>query len=195
MSYKRKRDSEEISITLPLNEMIMLLVSAKLLNEFVEAIEVEYHDTQEIDISELVDKLLDSLPPEVDEMTTNMTEDILNSIYGAELNISDLENDNYSYPMYTIEEKVPVIKKAVRERRAIHIEYYSMAKEEVKKHNIYPYGMRKHGQFHLLVGHSTELSEIQVFRVDRIKSLAITDEKFKKPQDFNIESYLSKEYQ
>lgn len=196
MSYKKQeRNDERFFIDLPLDETIVLLVGAKLLNELVEAIEIEYSGPSEVVIGNIVKKLMNLLPDDIDEMTTNITQDILNSFFSADVHISDIEDDDYSYPMYNIDEKLPVIKKAVKECFALDIEYYYLEKEEVKKPHIYPYGMQKHGTFQLLVAYCPLVYEIKVFRVDRIKSVAINEEKFQRPENFDIESYLHLTYQ
>jgi len=196
MPYKKKEAPDErVFIDLPLNETVVLLVGAKLLNELVEAIEIEYPEPSELVINDIVKKLLNILPDDVDEMTNNITQDILNSFFSADVHISDLEDDDYSYPMYSIDEKLPLIKKAVKDSHAIDIEYYYMEKEEVQKQHIYPYGMQKQGPFHLLVAYCPAVHEIKVFRIDRIKSLAADTEKFQRPENFNIESYIHLTYQ
>lgn len=192
---KKKSKNKKFSLKLSQNELTILLIGVKLLNEMIETVEIELDlEKEEFEVEDLIYKISELLPDEVIKSVEQATENIVDNFDNYPIvQISDLDNNDYSYPMYTVEEKLPLIKKAISENKALEIEYYSMEREDVNKRKIYPYGMKQMMNLYLLVAYCNWRQAIRVFRVDRIKSIKDTNEKFIKPDDFDIDKYLTGE--
>ena len=181
---KKKRP---ISLDLSENEVVAILLAVKLLNELVETLQIG-EDKQE----DLVPEVMERLEKMVDEKTSQITDEILHELLdgiGMEFQVSDLEDNDYSYPMYTIAERLPAIEKALSRSSSLDIEYYSMEREEVTERRVDPYALYPQGDLIYLVAFCHLRDEIRVFRVDRIKSLKLSRRKFKRPADLDLESF------
>lgn len=77
------------------------------------------------------------------------------------------------------EDVIPALMEACEERRVVDMEYYSYGRDELTRRRVHPYSMEfvmGHWYLHAWDGLS---GEMRVFRVDRIKELRVTGERFK----------------
>lgn len=87
------------------------------------------------------------------------------------------------------ESKIEALCRAARDCRVVRMEYDSAASEKVSFRCVDPYHvLLKEGAWYL-VGYCHERKELRTFRVDRILSLALTEDSFAEP-DFDIEDYF-----
>ncbi|PYS80603.1 MAG: hypothetical protein DMF67_19870 [Acidobacteria bacterium] len=82
---------------------------------------------------------------------------------------------------------------AAVERRRIRMRYYTLATDTVAERTVEPYSVYfdPDGATLKLIGYDYHRCKILPFAVDHIRSLRETDEKFERPADFDLQSYLS----
>ncbi|KAB2897480.1 MAG: WYL domain-containing protein [Kofleriaceae bacterium] len=78
---------------------------------------------------------------------------------------------------------------AARRNATIEIAYVSASRHAAQKRRIDPYGIVHHAGEWYVVGHCHTRGDVRTFRIDRISSLAETDERFQAPADFDLEAY------
>jgi len=81
------------------------------------------------------------------------------------------------------------IEKAIRDKKAVTIDYLSL-KNEKSKRKINPYALafRRHAWY--LIGYCNLRKEIRTFRLGRIENLKIKNERIEIPDDFSVEDYF-----
>lgn len=185
-------DPTNLPLRLSLDEAVLLMVGLKLLDEMVEAIEIN-GSPQDALMSGLMGKLQGALPGDLLEMTDQIVEDIVT----ATLNdgeSSDLDamtaDSSYGLPMYAIEGVMPVIEQAIKEERSLDVSYYSMSREEFSVRRIDPYGVKRVGDLHWLIAYCHLREDRRVFRIDRFKTATMSEAGFTPPADFHIGEYF-----
>jgi predicted DNA-binding transcriptional regulator YafY len=86
------------------------------------------------------------------------------------------------------------INKAVIDSRVIDIVYYTMSRKKETRRKVEPYKLWFLDGTFYLIGHCKWIKEIRVFAVDRIKMLALTDEIFEVPDDFDIDDFMGNSF-
>jgi predicted DNA-binding transcriptional regulator YafY len=141
--------------------------------------------------------LLSKLEGLIGEKHSHLVDDILEELINSflpEVPIRDVAVTDYSYPMYSIDDKLPLINKALEQRSVLKVEYYSMDREEVTVRHIEPYFLEKRYNYYILIAYCRWREDIRLFRVDRIKSVALTDDAFLMPSNFQAEEYSNDEH-
>jgi proteasome accessory factor C len=86
-------------------------------------------------------------------------------------------------------QRLPLLHQALNEGREIEIEYYTQRRRALSQRRVRPYGLIDHlGQIYLIGRDSLRGRELS-FRVDRIRSVQLTDKRFEKPRGFNAQRY------
>lgn len=183
-------DSAPIPLRLSLDEAVLLLVGVKLLDQMVEAIEIN-GVAQEALMDTLIGKFQDVLSDDLAEMADRIVEDIIST---TQLDESDLDamtaDSSYELPMYAVEGVMPVIEQAIAEHRSLEVSYFSMTREEFSHRRIDPYGLKIMGGLHWLIAHCHLRGDRRVFRIDRFRSAALTDLNFEAPSNFQVGEYF-----
>jgi len=96
------------------------------------------------------------------------------------------------YPWGNIFEE---INRAILEQTTIEITYDSYSSHTVSVRRVNPYHMMFREGCWYLVGYCHSREEIRIFRIDRIKALALTDESFQLPGDFSLQEYFKDSWQ
>lgn len=96
-----------------------------------------------------------------------------------------MREETFNYPMYSVKEKIPVLEKALMDHRAVRTNYYSTARETVDTINLNPLVLLQEDGMWLIVAYCHEKDDIFIFRVDRIKDVFETQQKFETPRNFN----------
>ncbi|MEB3299962.1 MAG: WYL domain-containing protein [Candidatus Sericytochromatia bacterium] len=177
-------------LRLNLDEAVILLIGVRLLGEMVETIEINGRSQERL-IPALIDKLAGVVPQELQRITGEIIEEILVSHWDEGGRPSQDDEDDFPGPMYAIERTLPVLMDAISAGRTVAVDYYSMASEDVGKVHLDPYGIKQVGDLYWVVAYAHERGERSVFRVDRIKSLAVTDRTFDKPDSFRIDEFFA----
>ncbi len=89
-------------------------------------------------------------------------------------------------------EKFDSLRAAIREKMKVVMEYYSVTRGKMTKRKVSPYAIVEHGGDWYLAGDCHLRRRELLFRLDRIKSVETTDEKFSFPRRFKPAKYRRK---
>lgn len=81
-------------------------------------------------------------------------------------------------------EHLETLKKAIEEKKCVQIEYHSFNNDEMTKREFEPYLLEIYEGCWHVVGYCRLRKKIREFRVSRIKSIALTEEFFERPENF-----------
>ncbi len=98
---------------------------------------------------------------------------------------SFLADETFSYPMYSIEDKLPILEKALLKHLAVKVNYYCIEREVVDSVKIDPLVLLQQDGLWLAVAYCHERDDILIFRVDRMKDVAETAHRFETPRNIN----------
>lgn len=88
-----------------------------------------------------------------------------------------------------LQERIRTIEQAMAQRREIQVEYYTASRDTMTERPVRPYAIIEHqGQWYLVAFCKLRNRELP-FRIDRIRSVRLTDESFVVPESFDIETY------
>ena len=79
---------------------------------------------------------------------------------------------------------------AVRLDERTEMDYYSFSRDETTRRTVDPYHLVFKDGFWYLVAYCHTRGEVRLFRIDRIRRLRLTGEKFQSPHDFTLDAYL-----
>jgi proteasome accessory factor C len=82
-------------------------------------------------------------------------------------------------------EHMEALQRALSAQRRVHLEYRSASRGELSDRDVDPWGLIAAMGHWYLVGHDHLSGEERMFRVDRIKEVAVTDEAASVPEDFD----------
>lgn len=91
--------------------------------------------------------------------------------------------------MYATDETLPILENAMINHLSVRAQYYSFARESVDTITLNPLVIIKEQDNWRMVAFCHELSEILLFRVDRIKEIIETAQTFEAPKDVSQISY------
>jgi predicted DNA-binding transcriptional regulator YafY len=87
------------------------------------------------------------------------------------------------------------LRRGVRELRRVHLDYQSSNRPEVITRKLDPYGLVHRMGWWYVVGYCHLRQAVRLFRIDRIRELALTDETFTPPTSFDVRQYMETEFQ
>jgi predicted DNA-binding transcriptional regulator YafY len=87
------------------------------------------------------------------------------------------------------------LRRSVRERRQVNMVYRSSSHPEPRLRQLDPYAMVYRWGWWYVIGYCHLREAVRSFRVDRIVNLALSDQVFQPPVDFDIQKYLAAETQ
>ena len=183
-------DAAPSPLRLNLDEAVILLIGVRLLGEMVETIEINGRSQERL-IPALIDKLAGVVPQELQRITGEIVEEILVSHWDDGARQAQDDESEFPGPMYDIERTLPTLLEAISQGRTVEVAYYSMASEEVGVLHLDPFGIKQVGDLYWVVAYAHDRGERTVFRVDRIKSLSMTDKTFDKPDSFRIDEFFA----
>ncbi|MCW5822510.1 MAG: WYL domain-containing protein [Cyanobacteria bacterium TGS_CYA1] len=93
-----------------------------------------------------------------------------------------LREASFVYPMYSVDDKLPVLEKSLLRHLSLEAQYYSVSRETVDKITIDPLVLLQENGIWLLVAYCHQKRDILLFRVDRVKDLHETNREFKTAQ-------------
>ena len=85
------------------------------------------------------------------------------------------------------------LRRAARERRRMTVVYRGLSQPEPLRRNFDPYALVHRWGWWYAIGYCHLRQALRSFRVDRIVELALLDETFEAPADFDIRAYLASE--
>jgi predicted DNA-binding transcriptional regulator YafY len=92
-------------------------------------------------------------------------------------------------------EILDAISKSVSGHNPIEMDYYVLARDEVTKRKVDPYGLTFRFGTWYIIGHCHLRRDVRTFAVDRIRRMRVLNEHFKYPADFDLEGYLERGWQ
>jgi hypothetical protein len=96
-----------------------------------------------------------------------------------------LADQTFAYPMYAIEEKLPVLEKSLVKHKTTQVNYYCIERETVDPVTIDPLVLLQEEGIWLVVAYCHERDDILIFRADRMKDVKETTSQFQTPKDIN----------
>ncbi len=196
---------DKFSLKLSQEEGILLLTSARLLDKLVAGVTIHAKERDEL-IREIIDKLSLAVSPELASMSDELANAIVESVLGcddhdeddlcthaaiAEFVEASPDSNSFNYPMYTVEEKLPILEKALVEHLSVAAKYYSFARESIDTLILNPLTIKREEGLWKMIAYCHELDEVLIFRVDRIKELTKTAKRFQMPREFTATKYTT----
>ena len=89
-------------------------------------------------------------------------------------------------------EVLDTISRAISSHNPIEISYYVIARGELTKRKVDPYGLTFRFGAWYIIGHCHLREDVRTFGIDRIRSIRVVNEHFKYPKDFDLEGYLER---
>ena len=89
-------------------------------------------------------------------------------------------------------EMLDTISKAISSHNPVDISYYVIARNEITKRRVDPYGLTFRFRAWYLIGYCHLRQDVRTFGVDRIRSVRVVNDHFKYPKDFDLEEYLER---
>ena len=86
------------------------------------------------------------------------------------------------------------VMEAMKENQQITISYQRFQNDIEKHYVLAPYGVKIFNQRWYVVGFCSELKDIRIFALDRILKLQCVSEKFKIPEDFDLEVFFGSSF-
>lgn len=88
-----------------------------------------------------------------------------------------------------LSERVAALEEARRERRRVEIEYYTSYRDVMSTRVVHPYGfVEDEGNWYLIAFCETRKSQLS-FRVDRVKTLRVLDDRFEPPAKLDLRAF------
>jgi predicted DNA-binding transcriptional regulator YafY len=128
----------------------------------------------------LLAKVRTSLPPSLRDKL-----DALAAVFGS----ASVPAKDFSTHATTVER----LTQAAVDGRRVRIRYYTLATDRITERTVEPYSLYfdPDGATLKLIAYDFHRAKIRPFAIDHIRSLRETDEKFERPPDFDLHSYLS----
>jgi predicted DNA-binding transcriptional regulator YafY len=85
---------------------------------------------------------------------------------------------------------IDLISQAIDKRRTVQMRYFSASRSHTGRRESDPYFLRFVGGGLYLIGYCHLRSEVRMFAVERIRSIALTDHPYQMPLDFKVDEYV-----
>jgi predicted DNA-binding transcriptional regulator YafY len=85
---------------------------------------------------------------------------------------------------------IDLISQAIDQRRTAQMRYFSASRDSTARREVDPYFLRFAGGGLYLIGHCHLRKEVRMFAVERIRSIALTDQPYQMPLDFKVDEYV-----
>ncbi|GGF27499.1 transcriptional regulator [Halobacillus andaensis] len=110
---------------------------------------------------------------------------------------SQSANDDYQLVKLSIDH----VHRAISERKVLHYQYgkYNMKKEfefhrDGSTYEVEPYALIWQNDFYYLIGRFKETDEMRHYRLDRMRNIRLSEERFQRRKDFNTQDYVSQSF-
>ncbi|GAP12556.1 predicted transcriptional regulator [Longilinea arvoryzae] len=87
-----------------------------------------------------------------------------------------------------------VLRRGVHQQRVVSMRYFSGSSEQPRQRCVDPYALVHRWGWWYLAGYCHLRKAVRSFRVDRMESLVLLDERFSTPADFDVRAYLAQEF-
>ena len=89
-------------------------------------------------------------------------------------------------------EILDTISKAISSHNPIEITYYVIARHEITKRRVNPYGLTFRFGTWYIIGYCHLRKGVRTFGIDRIRAIHVVNDHFKYPAEFDLEEYLER---
>jgi proteasome accessory factor C len=86
-------------------------------------------------------------------------------------------------------ERFSILSRGVDGRRAVDLHYYTASRDAMSRRRVRPYLLVQHLGYWYLVAHDSRSDEERIFKVERVREAALTDERFEVPASFDATRY------
>jgi len=83
---------------------------------------------------------------------------------------------------------------AIEDSQAVSMTYQALQATEPVTYTVHPYGLAYHRGSLYLVGRTRRHEDICHWKVDRIDTVELKDQRFQRPEDFDLQKHLSKSF-
>ncbi|MFW6035992.1 MAG: helix-turn-helix transcriptional regulator, partial [Halothermotrichaceae bacterium] len=132
-----------------------------------------YHEN----LNSAIAKIISSLPPSIKKIVDDIGSQ-MSYQHGAFVDLK---------PYKSI---IQDIEDAVKDKMSIFINYYTLSRDQLNERKIDPYQIFYTDGAFYLIAYCHMRQDILIFRVDRIKDMSITEEKYIMPDNFNMDKYM-----
>jgi len=87
------------------------------------------------------------------------------------------------------------LNKAILEKRQAHLKYYTISRDKITTRTVNPYHLMFRQGVWYLIAYCHWRKETKIFRIDRIKEIEVSEEKFEIPAKFSLSTYMGKSWQ
>ncbi|MFP4662205.1 MAG: helix-turn-helix transcriptional regulator, partial [Halanaerobiales bacterium] len=129
------------------------------------------------DLDAAISKIINSLPDSIKKVVDDLGKEIVYH-HGAVVNAKEYKDI------------IQIIEKSIKDNMSLIIKYYSLSRDEESKRKINPYQVfHMNGAFYL-IAYCHLRSEVLMFRIDRIRHISTTTDRYEEDESFDIEEYL-----
>jgi proteasome accessory factor B len=83
---------------------------------------------------------------------------------------------------------------AIEDSRAVSMSYQALQATEPVTYTVWPYGLAYHRGSLYLVGRTRRHDDVCHWKVDRIEAVELKDQRFQRPEDFDLQKHLAKSF-
>lgn len=91
-------------------------------------------------------------------------------------------------------ELIDSLMQAIEDSQAVAMTYQSLAATEPVTYTVWPFGLAYHRGSLYLVGRTRRHEDVCHWKVDRIEAVALKDQRFQRPDDFDLQKHLAKSF-
>lgn len=135
------------------------------------------------DADEVALKIRSVLPKEVKEYIDRLRERTVLDPYWLHHTMPDAEEEGDEGRWYQLS-------KAAAQQFAVYMKYYVPSRDDLTERTVHPLGLVYYTDRWNLVAYDELREGIRNFRLDRIRSMHVTMQRFEPPVDFDLEAYL-----
>ena len=89
---------------------------------------------------------------------------------------------------------IDIVSKAAVRKTYVNIDYYAVSRQKETRRKVAPYKIWFFDDTFYLIGNCGLRDDIRIFAMDRIKNLAITDELFEMPHEFDVDEFMKSSF-
>lgn len=114
--------------------------------------------------------------------------------------INEVENNLYIKPRpykqsrQNLSELLTTLHKAISENRSIAIIYHTMSRNRITQRQIDPYGVQYFDGSFYVIANCQLKNTVRIFALDRIKTYRLTNERFKRPENFSTRQHMNNSF-
>lgn len=89
---------------------------------------------------------------------------------------------------------IGTVSEAVVQQKVVDMVYYTISRKKETRRKVAPYKIWFFDDTFYLIANCSLRQDVRIFALDRIKAIALTDERFGMPADFNIDDFMKSSF-